>query len=117
MSPERADELFAAFGPVRLRRMFGGCGVYADGVMFALEAGGALYLKSDDSTARAFEEEGCEPFSYETRDGRRVVTSYRRAPDRLLDDPEAMAQWADAALIVARARKSTGKTRKRPANP
>ena len=78
MDPDRAAELFSAFGPVTVRRMFGGFGIYADGVMFALETRGALYLKSDAATDRDFEREGCDPFSYETRTGRRVVTSYRR---------------------------------------
>jgi DNA transformation protein len=98
---ESVAELFRSFGPVRCRRMFGGCGVYAGEAMFALEAGGVLFLKSDDSTQAAFEAEGCGPFSYETRLGRRTATSYRRIPDRSLDDPDELAVWARRAIEVA----------------
>lgn len=117
LSPERAEEIFASFGPVRIRRMFGGSGVYAGDVMFALEADGALYLKSDDSTGSVFESEGCEPFAYDTRDGRRVITSYRRAPDRLFDDPEEMAEWARRSLSIARTRKTTKRKRESGSKP
>ena len=40
-------DLFADFGPVTIRNMFGGAGVYADGVMFAILAEDTLYLKTD----------------------------------------------------------------------
>jgi DNA transformation protein len=102
---DRAAELFSAFGPVSVRRMFGGSGVYADGVMFALEARGTLYLKSGPETDPAFEREGCEAFAYDARAGRRVLTSYRRAPERTLEEPEEMAAWARKALAVARAKR------------
>lgn len=111
LSPERAAEIFAAFGPVRVRRMFGGSGVYAGEVMFALEADGTIYLKSDGSTERAFEDEGCEPFAYDMRSGRRVITSYRRVPERLLEDPHEMAEWARRSLAIARSKKITQRKR------
>lgn len=114
MDQDRADELFAAFGPVRVKRMFGGFGVHAEGVMFALETkAGALHLKSDSSTDAAFEAEGCEPFSF-PRGARTITTSYRRAPERLLDDPDEMAVWARRALAVALASRSARKPRRRP---
>ncbi|HEY0292367.1 MAG TPA: TfoX/Sxy family protein [Hansschlegelia sp.] len=110
---ERAGELFAAFGPVRCRPMFGGTGVYARDVMFALEVRDVLYLKTDASTQAPFEAEGCGPFSYDTARGKRTIASYWRAPDRLLDDPEELAAWAVRALAVALSRKQRS-PRKRP---
>ena len=50
------EDLFAPVGGVRFRRMFGGLGIYRDGVMFALVADDVLHFKVDDSTRRAFEE-------------------------------------------------------------
>lgn len=88
-------------GPVSFRRMFGGAGVYADGVMFALVADDTLYLKADEETKTAFEHEGLAPFSYTGR-GRTIALSYWRAPERLLDDPDEMTEWAQIALAVAR---------------
>ena len=101
MSPDDIQELFCVFGPVSVRRMFGGAGIYADGTMFALVAGSVIYLKTDDVNTPAFERENLAPFTYETKHGKHGVTSYRRMPDRLYDDPEELAAWARAALKVA----------------
>ena len=102
MAPEDIHELFAAFGPVTVRRLFGGAGIYSGTTMFALLHDGVIYLKVDAQTAAAFERENLEPFTYGTKDGRRGVMSYRRMPDRLYDDPDELAQWARAALAAAR---------------
>ena len=48
MDAEAIRELFAGFGPVVVRRMFGGAGIYAEGTMFALVADGVIYLKADE---------------------------------------------------------------------
>jgi DNA transformation protein and related proteins len=95
-------ELFAAFGRVDVRNMFGGAGVYAEGVMFGLVVDDVIYLKTDEHTAARFEREGCGPFTYDTRRGERALKSYWRMPDRLYDEPEELADWAKAALAAAR---------------
>jgi len=97
-------DLFSAFGPVVVRRMFGGAGIYADGAMFALVADGVVYLKADAHNAPAFELEKLPPFTYTTKNGKRGVMSYRRMPERLYDDPEELAAWARAALAAAQRR-------------
>lgn len=61
-------EVFELFGPVTLRKMFGGYGVYHDGLMFALVADDILYLKADAENARYFDEQGLGQFEY-LRDG------------------------------------------------
>ena len=53
------------------------------------------------ATVPAFEREGCAPFEYGTKTGKRAIMSYWRLPDRLYDDPDELAQWARAALAVA----------------
>ena len=110
MSPDDIRELLSVFGPVAVRRMFGGAGIYAGGTMFALVADGVIYLKADAKNAPAFEREKLAPFTYATKDGKRGVMSYRRMPDRLYDDPEELATWARAALAAAR----RSATRKKP---
>jgi DNA transformation protein len=102
------SELFSAFGPVSIRRMFGGVGIYADGTMFAIGHNGTVYLKSDAYTVAEFDREGAGPFVYAARGGRETVMSYRRLPDRLYDDPEELAIWARAAVGAAR-RAAAGK--------
>jgi DNA transformation protein len=101
MSPGDIRELFGAFGPVEVRRLFGGAGIYADDVMFALVHDGVIYLKVDETSLPAFEREQLEPFSYSRRGERASLTSYRRMPDRLYDDPDELVVWARAALAAA----------------
>ena len=104
---ERLAELFSAYGPVTVRRMFGGAGVFADGLMIALMVDGVIFLKADEHTIPDFEREGLRPFSYETKAGTRTLTSYWRMLERLYDDPDELAVWARRALESAR-RSSTG---------
>jgi len=98
---ELLKDCMHGLGPVSVRRMFGGAGIYADGVMFGLIADDTLYLKADDATKRDFEAEGLGPFLYEGG-GRTIAMSYWRIPERLLDDPDEMVDWARTALEVAR---------------
>ncbi len=98
---ELLRELFAPVGHITIKRMFSGASVYADGVIFALVEDDVLYLKADATTKARFEVEGLGPFTYEGKT-RPVAMSYWRAPERLYDDPDEMAEWARQALTVAR---------------
>ncbi len=94
------EELFAGFGAVAIRNMFGGGGVYHDGVMFALIADDTLYLKVDENTQADFEAEDMKPFTY-TGKGKPVSMSYWELPEALYDDPDSFAEWARKAFEVA----------------
>lgn len=102
------QELFAGLGPVQVKRMFGGAGGYADGVMFLLIADDAIYLKADDALKAELKAEGCGPFIWipdsGPRAGERVEMGYWRLPDAALDDPELAAEWGRKALTVAKAK-------------
>jgi DNA transformation protein len=98
--PEELKELFSAFGPVSIRRMFGGVGIFADGLMIALVSDGEIFLKADEQTIPTIEAEGSRPFTYGAKN-RRVVMSYWRLPERLLDDPDELGNFARAALGAA----------------
>ncbi|MBI1187277.1 MAG: competence protein TfoX [Alphaproteobacteria bacterium] len=105
-------------GPITIRRMFGGAGVYADGLMFGLIAGEVLHLKVDDALKAALAEAGSGPFIWEPqngpRKGEKVDMGYWRLPERALDDPDEAVRWARKALAVARA-KAAAKAPKRKA--
>ena len=98
-------ELFAALGPVEVKRMFGGAGAYAEGRMFALLADGTIYLKADDALAAELEAQGCGPFIWEPssgpRAGDKIPPGYWRLPDAALDDAELACGWGRKALAVA----------------
>jgi DNA transformation protein len=113
VGPDDIRELFAGFGPVTVRRMFGGGGIFADGIMLALVHDGVIYLKADAHSAAAFDAEGLAPFSYRRNGAPATLPSYRRMPDRLYDDPEELVGWARAALAAAR--RGAGGKRRSPA--
>lgn len=112
-------ELLAPLGRVRLKRMFGGAGIYVDEVFIAIVVDDVLYLKVDDENQARFEAAGSSPFVYEAK-GRRVVMSFWRAPDEAMDSPALMHDWARGALAAALrgrqapAQKSGRRTKKTP---
>ncbi|MDT3686390.1 MAG: TfoX/Sxy family protein [Pseudorhodoplanes sp.] len=111
MDGEFIRDIFSAFGPVSVRRMFGGAGIFVDDLMFALIADEMIYLKVDAENARDFEREDLPPFTYAARN-RRVELSYRRMPDRLYDDREELRRWAQASLAAARRAQATSSGRR-----
>lgn len=105
-------ELLSSAGPVRVRRMFGGHGLYLDEVFVALVINEVLYLHTDDETRPRFSAEGGRPFGFDKR-GEYVVTRYWSAPQDAMESPALMRPWARMALASAlRAAAS-----KRPAAP
>jgi DNA transformation protein and related proteins len=109
LDPEFIRELFAQFRLVTIRRMFGGAGIFAEGLMFGLVFDGAIYLKVDAASIPDFEREGCQPFVYTRaksagRVGRHSL-SYWRMPERLYDDPDELAIWAGRAFAIAQRKK------------
>jgi DNA transformation protein len=102
-------DLFAAFGPVTVRRMFSGAGIFADGLMFGLAVRDAIYLKADDTSVADFEREGCAPFTYtrgkKTGSPSEHALPYWRLPERLYDDPDELAAWARRAFAAAERKK------------
>jgi DNA transformation protein and related proteins len=101
MDAEAIRDLFQDLGAVRVRRMFGGHGVYCDDLVFALAFDGEIYLKTDGETRPAFEQAGSRAFVYE-KDGKPVSVSYWLLPDSAADDPAEAARWARLALAASR---------------
>lgn len=93
-------ELFGPFGTTTARRMFGGHGVYLDGLMFAIVSDDALYLKADELNRVEFEQAGCEVFGY-ARKGKRATLNFYRAPEDAMESPELMLPWARTAYAAA----------------
>jgi DNA transformation protein and related proteins len=106
-------ELLTPLGPASARRMFGGVGLFMNGVMFGLIAREELFFKVGDANRAAFEAAGEAPFSYETKNGTHTLGSYWRCPPELLDEPEAFQDWArgaiDAAMAASRDKPKRGR--------
>ena len=87
-------------GGVGARRMFGGWGIYKDGVMFALIADDQLYLKVDDGNRAAYEDAGLPHFTYAEK-GKPIRMPYCAAPSEGFDDPDVLCAWAREAYAAA----------------
>ncbi len=112
--PHRFDDLFAEFGPIRLRRFFGGEGIYLGDVMIGMVFDDIIYFKTDDESRKPFLAEKSKPFSFVKRStGETIVTTWFALPDRLYDDPEELAAWARRAHAAALRSETVRKRRTR----
>jgi DNA transformation protein len=102
---EFVAELLAPMGPVSIRRMFGGAGVFRDGLMFALLGDDTVYLKTDAELRADLEAEGCAPFLWtKPSTGEEIDMGYVSLPSSAMDDPDEASSWARRALAVAKAK-------------
>ena len=103
------DQLGRVAAGIRARAMFGGVGIYAGEYFFALIDDDTLYLKVDDSNRGDFEAAGMGPFRPFGEEGE--VMQYYELPSGLLEGEEALAQWVEKAIAVARRAKGGRKRR------
>lgn len=99
--------------------MFGGHGLYLDGLMIGLIAADQLYLKTDAQTLPQWQAAGGRPFVYESsRDGvvRTATMSYWTPPDEATEASDALRPWARLALEAA-LRAQAARVRKPAAAP
>jgi DNA transformation protein len=87
--------------PVTARGMFGGFGLYTEGVMFALIAYEVLYFKIDDENRGDYELAGMGPFTY-TRNGKAMAMSYYQLPDKVYADLGLLYDWLEKSAAAAR---------------
>lgn len=98
------EQLHRVVPDVRARSMFGGAGIYAGQICFALISGDALYFKTDATTRPKFEARGLGPFRPMGDAG--ATMPYYRAPEELLEDRDELRPWVDDAISVARRSKA-----------
>lgn len=104
------QEAMEPLGAVTMRKMMGGATLYLDGTIFAILDEGEIWLKADSESDALWDAEGCEKFSVTFKDGKVDVMNYRRAPQDVYDDPEAMLRWAALAVEAG----MRGAAKKRP---
>jgi DNA transformation protein len=110
-------ELFAGMGPVQIKRMFGGAGGYADGLMFLLLDNDTIHIKANDDAMKAdLIAEGSGPFVWipqnGPRKGEQIDLGYWRLPEAALDDPDEAMKWGRRALALAKAKAEAKKPKK-----
>ena len=96
----RVVNLMQSIGPVSAKFMFGGYGIFLEGLMFGLIADSVLYLKGDKETENEFRAKGLEKFTY-IKKGKEFKMSYYQAPEEVLEDEEVMHSWAAKAYNAA----------------
>jgi len=93
-------ELLAPLGAVRVKRMFGGHGIYVGDVFIAIVQADTLYLKADAQSRGRFEAAGSREFTYAQKGTTRSL-GYWTAPVEAMDSPAGMRPWARLALEAA----------------
>jgi DNA transformation protein len=94
------QELLAPLGRVAPRRMFGGYGLFLDGLMFAIVVDDVVWFKTDAQNRERFVALGEPPFTYQ-RGGKPAHLHFYRAPDDAFDAPQALMPWARSAFEAA----------------
>ena len=106
------SEVFRSFGSISSRRMFGGYGIYHQGLMFGLVADDELYLKADSISAPDFSKAGSLQFEY-VKNGVPMKMSYFSAPEEIFENQEIASVWANRAFEAAlRAKRPAAKRTK-----
>ena len=113
---EHVRDLFATVGPVHVRRMFGGAGVYLDDACFALVVDGTILMRGDAVLGADYAAAGSEQWVYDGGKRGPVAMPYWRLPEAAADDPDEAAAWARRSLVPAEkaaAEKRAAKVRKK----
>ena len=95
-------EAMEPVGTITRKRLFGGAAIYCDGVAFAILAFDALWLKADAESDAQWDAIGAARFTVEREGGKTQSLNYRRAPDDVYDDPDALRHWGLLALEAGR---------------
>ena len=93
-------DMMHLLAPVSAKAMFGGYGIYKNGVMFALIVKDTLYLKTNAETRSEFIARRLEPFAYQ-KQGKTYTIAYYQCPEEAFDDETIMLMWAKTAYLVA----------------
>jgi DNA transformation protein and related proteins len=102
MDAEAIREIFEPVGRVISRRMFGGHGVYLDGLIIAIEADGDIFLKTDDVNRGMFESRACRQFTYMKLGQETPVPGYWSLPASAFDDADELRELAESSLAASR---------------
>jgi DNA transformation protein len=114
MEKAAIEEMFAALGPVTIKPMFGGKGVYYQGHIIAVDFQGDILLKADAVSAPAYAAAGASQWAYEGKTGQPVKMPYWSIPADAFDDPDIMAHWVKLAHAAALRSLKPTKPRRKP---
>jgi DNA transformation protein and related proteins len=99
------EELMGDMPGVTSRAMFGGWGIYKDGVIFAIIADGRLYFKVGSGNQQDFESRGSESFMYQMPNGKKTTMSYRELPEEIAENKNELVGWIDKSVAEHKKKK------------
>jgi DNA transformation protein len=94
-------DLLSQLEKVTFRAMFGGYGIYLNGIIFAIIIDEELYFKVDKTNIDMYKKYNSEPFSYTTKNGKKAVMSYWKVPCTVLEDEKKLVEYAKDAHNVS----------------
>lgn len=110
--PSHLIEVLRPFGSITMRAMFGGYGIYKDGVIIGVIAHNTLYLKTPLEKEPYYQSLGAEPFIYEGKN-RPVKMSYWTIPANVMQDNDLLKEWVNTAYQTSSNKSSIVKKKSR----
>jgi len=100
------SEVLSGIDGVSSRAMFGGYGIYKEGVIFAIIADEQLYFKVDETNRKDYEQYDSHPFIYSQGKHKSTTMSYWELPADIQEDRGEIAKWVDKSYQVSLSRKN-----------
>lgn len=98
---EYVKDVLEPFEPIIYRKMFGGYGIYKNGLIFAIILEDELYFKSDESSEDFYSQHNSKQFTYPIRSGKLVKMPYWIVPEHIMEDSDVLKVWFDHAYNIA----------------
>lgn len=95
------DQL-STLGGINWRPMFGCCGIYHDGVFFAIIFDDRLFFRTDGESAKAYTKLGMQPLIFRER---QRVNSYYEVPEEIIENSGKLSAWARTAIEIQKRRR------------
>ena len=95
------SDLLGDVSGVTSRAMFGGWGIYRNGVIFGIIVAGELYFKVDDSNRARYEQAESRQFVYAKSDGKPLTMPYWLVPAEVMEDKEKLYDYMEESIVVS----------------
>lgn len=96
------DDVFSEITGISARAMFGGYGLYKDGIIFGLVVDDTVYLKVDEENLKDYEKIHSHPFQYEMKNHKTTTMSYWVLPDEIYEDKRQVEEWVEKSLAASK---------------
>ena len=94
-------EVIGGIPGISSKPMFGGFGLYKDGLIFGIIAGNTLYFKTSDPNRSDFERLGSQPFTYAGKNKKMTTLSYWELPAEIMEDKDKIRSWIEKSAAVS----------------